>query len=255
MEIIKFFLKIKSHISHEVVMYLSPVIILNLLYFFHFLRFSMLFPLLPIFCNQLNFSPSLIGIVVSAHSFLSIFFAIPLGKLLDKCSPWLGVRIGFLLNFLYSLFLMVLPNLLGIMCSQLISGVGFLLIVVGSQAIISHMGEFQKKAEGFGKLALVAAFGQGLGPFLGGFIAEKYSFYLLFLITLIISIPGIVFIKHNDVLIKKHKNTFYIQFSFKISIKSFLKDLKTTLSNLRFLNSKLKLTGNQTPDRITNFST
>jgi len=97
------------------------------------MRFSMLFPLIPIFCKNLELSSFLIGVIVSSHSVLSIFFAIPLGKLLDIYSPWLGVSIGFLLNFLSSLFLILFPNSWGILASQLISGVGFLLIIVGSQ--------------------------------------------------------------------------------------------------------------------------
>lgn len=161
------------------------------LYLFHFLRFSILFPSVPLYCHLMGFSPAKIGIIVSAHSLLSIPLAIPLGRLLDKFSPIIGIRLGFILNFISSILLIFLKNFYGVLFSQLIGGLGFLFIVVGSQSAISRFGDFSKKANLFSKLALYGAIGQSIGPYIGGLIIAKFNFYVLFLVSLVLSIPGI----------------------------------------------------------------
>ena len=167
---------------------------MHTLYLLHFLRCAMLFPILPLYCEHLHFSPALIGIIVSALSILSIPLAIPLGRIMDKISPIIGVRVGFLLNCISSILLLGFKNFFGVISSQLIAGLGFLLIVVGAQTIISSTMDYYKKAKGFAQLSLFGSIGQVFGPFLGGLIVTHFNFSLLFLITLLISLPGI-FIK------------------------------------------------------------
>ncbi len=167
----------------------------------------MLFPIIPLYCKYLGFAPYVIGIVVSGFSLLSIPLAIPLGRLMDRFSPIKGVKIGFFFNLLSSFILIIGKSLYVILISQLISGLGFLFIVVGAQAIISSFKNFSKKAEGFGKLALYGAMGQGIGPFLGGLIIEKKGFFTLFLISLILSVPGL-FIRDKSLDEKRMKNKY-----------------------------------------------
>jgi len=113
---------------------------------------------------------------------------------MDKISPIIGVRVGFLLNCISSILLLGFKNFFGVISSQLIAGLGFLLIVVGAQTIISSTMDYYKKAKGFAQLSLFGSIGQVFGPFLGGLIVTHFNFSLLFLITLLISLPGI-FIK------------------------------------------------------------
>ncbi len=182
----------------------------------------MLFPILPIYFQHLNFSPSLIGIMVSIFSMISIPLAIPIGKLMDKYSPIKGVRIGFCMNLISSILLIVFKNISGIIISQLLGGLGFLLIVVGSQAKISLIKEYSKKARFFGKLSLFAAMGQGAGPWLGGWIVEQFDFNVLFLLTAIISVPGIFLQEPKNLKKKKEKEKKYI--SLREEILYFLKN-------------------------------
>ncbi|WP_461832882.1 MFS transporter, partial [Desulfothermus sp.] len=183
----------------------------------------MLFPILPLYCEHLNFSPALIGIIVSSHSIMSIPLAIPLGRIMDRFSPIIGIRLGFLLNSISSVLLLGFKNLFGVISSQLIAGLGFLLIVVGAQTAISSTQNYYKKAKGFGQLALFGSIGQGIGPFFGGLIVTYFNFSLLFLITLLLSLPGI-FIKtpkkRNKDIVQKNKSRISI---FK-DISNFLKD-------------------------------
>ncbi len=142
----------------------------------------------------MGFSPSTIGIIVSAQNLLTIPLAIPLGRLLDKLSPVYGITIGFFLNFISSILLMVTKNFWGILLSQLISGVGFLFIIVGAQAAISKFNDFSKKADAFAKLSLSGAIGQSVGPYLGGLVVHYFDFFTLFTLSLVLSIPGMFFV-------------------------------------------------------------
>ncbi|GAB6887869.1 hypothetical protein JCM13304A_13670 [Desulfothermus okinawensis JCM 13304] len=116
---------------------------------------------------------------------------------MDRLSPLFGIKLGFFLNFASSALLILYKNLFGVITSQLIGGLGFLLIVVGAQTLISSNTDFTEKAKGFGDLALFGSIGQGIGPYLGGIIVKYYSFELLFLITILFSLPGI-FLRHDE---------------------------------------------------------
>ena len=196
---------------------------MHTLYLLHFLRCGMLFPILPLYCEHLHFSPALIGIIVSAQSILSIPLAIPLGRIMDRISPIIGVKVGFLLNCISSVLLLGFKNFFGVISSQLIAGLGFLLIVVGAQTTISSTMDYYKKAKGFAQLSLFGSIGQVFGPFLGGLIVTHFNFSLVFLITLLISLPGL-FIKtpkkrSKDIIQKDKSNISLIK-----DISDFLKE-------------------------------
>ena len=49
-----------------------------------FLRFGIVFPLVPLIAERLGARPSMIGVVVGMFSLFSLFLAIPMGSLVDR---------------------------------------------------------------------------------------------------------------------------------------------------------------------------
>jgi MFS family permease len=166
--------------------------IINLLYLLHFFRHGMVLPLIPLFARELDASPALIGVVVSAFSLLSLFLAIPAGRLADKLGSRFILALGVICNILYSILLFLANWVWLLFWAQLVGGLGFLFMVVGSQAYVTRRGGTREIEKGFAGLAFTAAVGQGLGPFSGGMLVSAAGYSGVFLLALVLALAGIL---------------------------------------------------------------
>ncbi|MFO8032536.1 MAG: MFS transporter [Desulfohalobiaceae bacterium] len=166
--------------------------IINSLYLLHFFRHGMVLPLIPLFARELDASPALIGVVVSAFSLLSLFLAIPAGRLADRLGSRFILALGVFCNILYSILLFLANWVWLLFWAQLVGGLGFLFMVVGSQAYVTRMGGTREIEKGFAGLAFTAAVGQGLGPFCGGMLVSAAGYSGVFLLALFLALAGVL---------------------------------------------------------------
>ncbi len=172
--------------------------LLAFVYFFHFLRHGIIFPFIPLYAQSLGASPFYIGIVVSAFSLLSLFLALPSGIIMDRIRTKYTLFLGIIANVIYSLLLIYSRSIFLLILAQFIGGLGFLFIIVGAQIYVSGFRERWKREKGFGFITFSAALGQMTGPFIGGLIFSKSSFYMLFYVSLIMSLTGVVVLSLKD---------------------------------------------------------
>ena len=168
----------------------SSLRLLGFLYFVLFLRHGMIFPLIPLYVDRLGFSPSAIGMIVGCFSFMSMLLAIPIGRITDR----LGVRplllAGVAANIVHSLLLMKVQTLGLLLAAQLFGGLGFLLIIVSSQAYITGLSETSLRERGFGLISLTSAVGQMFGPFLGGTLLNWTTYSQVFGLSVLLACLG-----------------------------------------------------------------
>jgi len=161
----------------------------------------MLFPIIPLYAASLGLGPSAIGGLIAAHSVLSIFLGIFVGRLSDVISTRWIIACGILSNLLGGAFLLLKGGFLYILISQLFSGIGFLMIIVGSQTHISLFEPPPTRARAFAFISFNASVGQIIGPFLGGLVASSWGYRPLFWIVTLINILaflGLGFIGGGD---------------------------------------------------------
>ena len=143
----------------------------------------MIFPLIPLYADRLGFSPSGIGLVVGAFSFMAMLLAIPIGSMTDR----LGVRplllMGVTANILHSLLLMQVQSFWLFLVAQVFGGIGFLLIIVCTQAYVTGLADNVLRERGFGLISLTSAAGQMIGPFLGGSLLNIVTFSQVFAVS------------------------------------------------------------------------
>ncbi len=145
-------------------------------------------PLIPIFAHELGATPFEIGIVVSMFPFLSLLFAVQIGKIVDR----IGSKKPIILSSIIGSLSLVLPlfssQLIGIILSQLIAGIANTFFVVSAQSYAGHSSSPIKREENILKFSIGAAIGSFVGPLLGGFLADQltsaYAFLLLGMIGL-----------------------------------------------------------------------
>src|SRR6056297_1426159 len=159
-------------------------------YLVHFLRHGMVFPLIPLFAQQMGYSGVMIGAAVSGFSVLSMMMALPMGRLSDRLSARTLLLLSAFFHLLYSALLVLAQDIWVLIAAQMLGGLAFLLMIVSSQTWVSEHAEQAVRERGFGFLSLVAAVGQTLGPFLGGFLLSRTSFAAVFSLAVVFSLLG-----------------------------------------------------------------
>ena len=164
----------------------------------NFVRYGMVFPLVPLLAHDLGASPAMIGVVVGAFSLLSLFLSVPIGGFTDRTGTKRILLLGVLCNIASALLLLRATDILILMISQVLGGLGFQLNIVSSQAFIACLDSPLKRESGFGYLTFSAALGQSLGPVLGGVIASRFDYHVAFLTVLLISTLGLLILGFRE---------------------------------------------------------
>jgi MFS family permease len=151
----------------------------------------MVFPLVPLEAQDLGASPAVIGMIVGAFSLLSFFLSVPIGGFTDRFGVKRMLLLGVLCN-VSSCLLLLRADILFLMASQVLGGFGFQLHIVSSQSFIARVESPFRRERAFGYLTFSAAFGQSLGPVLGGFIASRFGYREAFVVALLLSAAGLI---------------------------------------------------------------
>ncbi len=184
----------------------------------------MVFPLIPLYAENLGCTASQIGVVVSSFSILSMFLAIPVGTFLDKKSVTRTLFLGVLCNVIYSILLLFSVSLWMLFLAQIFGGLGFLVLIVSTQAYISANSDRRSIEKSFGYLSFAAALGQTLGPYMGGAIITNWSFDYLFSFAVIFALFGLGSLKLQEPE-KSSEHAVHKSTGNTKEIKSYLKDL------------------------------
>jgi MFS family permease len=163
-----------------------------------FLRFGIVFPLVPLITERLGAKPSMIGVVVGMFSLFSLFLAIPMGSMVDRFGVKRILAVGVCFNIASAVVLLVADTVTELILSQVTLGLAFLLHVVGCQAYISNLQIRSNVEKGFGQLTLGAAIGQTLGPVAGGLLVVHSGYRAAFTISLVISLIGLAALRLKD---------------------------------------------------------
>jgi MFS family permease len=163
----------------------------------NFIRYGMVFPLVPLEAQDLGASPAVIGMVVGAFSLLSFFLSVPIGGFTDRFGVKRMLLLGVLCN-VSSCLLLLRADVLFLMASQVLGGFGFQLHIVSSQSFVARVESPFRRERAFGYLTFSAALGQSLGPVLGGFIASRFGYREAFVVALLLSAAGLIMSGFRD---------------------------------------------------------
>ncbi|MFC1868575.1 MFS transporter [Thermodesulfobacteriota bacterium] len=176
----------------------SNILLVLILYAMNFIRFGMVFPLVPLLAHDLGTSPAMIGVVVGAFGILSLFLSVPIGGLTDRVGIKRVLALGVLCNITSTLLLINANHVLILTASQVVGGLGFQLHIVSGQTFTASIDSPFRRESGFGYLSFSAALGLSLGPVLGGVIATHFGYHGAFLTVLLVSILGLMIIGFRE---------------------------------------------------------
>lgn len=138
-------------------------------------------PLVPLYAASMGANPFLIGVVVAAHSLISLVLAVPAGSLTDFFGPKRMIIAGGFGMAASAALIGLIPGYASLIMGESLLGLSSLCIIVASQTFAGSVGPPSQRESNFGWFTTFASAGQLAGPLLGGLIADFWSFQLAFL--------------------------------------------------------------------------
>lgn len=170
------------------------------IFFLVYVLNNMLFPVLPLFIEQLNDTgvgaESLTGLIVGVTLFLAGISAVWFGRL--------GDRFGYGRVMIYSLVasgIVALPqafasSVMMLFVERCLFGLAIGGLIPSVNALVSSMIPSDRIGSAYGLTSAVTCFGIGMGPFIGGVVGSAMGLRVPFLLTGILSLALAVYSWH-----------------------------------------------------------
>ena len=119
---------------------------------------------------ELGADPVFLGVLVASFSLPALFAALPTGRLSDRVGGAVVVLTGQGVFLSGAAVLLLWPTLWALLAGSAVTGLGFLLMMVGQQTLVAHQA-LHNTDGAFGNLSAAASIGQLVGPVLVAFVA------------------------------------------------------------------------------------
>ncbi len=139
------------------------------------------------------------GITASRWVIIAYLFSISalllfFGKLADVIGRKLVFNIGFFVFTLGCIACGLSQDILALILSRAVQGVGASMIMANGPAIITATFTAQERGKALGTLAMVVSLGLALGPSIGGFLLSHFHWPSIFFINIPFSIVGMILV-------------------------------------------------------------
>ncbi len=162
--------------------------------FIGFTGFSVLFPAIPPYAQQLGASVSEVGLVVALTSYVVASLLIPFGIFADRVGRRTLLVSGFSVFTLAPLLYPLATNVEQLLLHRAIHGLGMAAFVPAVLALVIDLASPSRRGEAFGWYTMSAQLGFLAGPALGGLLLQNYGFNATFYGCSAISLIGLAFI-------------------------------------------------------------
>jgi MFS family permease len=166
---------------------------------FYWVSFSMLRPMLALYFGDKGFDVAIVGIFMAVQSMMPLLFAIPLGGLIDLIGPRRSVFIGSLAGVASGLLLLggaLYEQISLVVASQIINGIGSILIWTALQAAVSLSAKQREDKSARDKIlsqfSFVNSLAQLAGPTIGGFFSEYGGYTAVFILFGMMNAAGLL---------------------------------------------------------------
>lgn len=115
-----------------------------------------------------------LGLIAAGFAVLSLFCAIPIGRMIDRRGEMPFVILGIFLVSVVSVVLVEVTTIWALFVTQAALGLGQVLCTLGVQALIANSDAAHWDSR-FGTLTVVVSLGQFVGPAASGFVSENVA--------------------------------------------------------------------------------
>ncbi|PZE21774.1 MFS transporter [Paenibacillus xerothermodurans] len=138
-------------------------------------------PVITLYASGMGASALDIGVLTATYAFFPLIFAIHIGKIADMVGDRLPTLLGTIGMTIGVAFPFVFPAMWSLYVSQAIVGVSQIFINVSLQNVLGHAATKETRDYYFSMWGMSVALGSVIGPVLGGYLADHYSYSFAFL--------------------------------------------------------------------------
>jgi MFS family permease len=158
--------------------------------------FHILIPTLPIYLSRLGSSEKEIGVLIGIFFFSSLIFRPFVGRALLKIHEKTFMTGGALLFALTSLGYLFAPPFWPILIVRILQGIGFAFFHTAAMTLVANVSSEANRGRSVSYFYLAINLAGALGPSLGMFLINHFSFTVLFWICFVLSL-GSLFITYK----------------------------------------------------------
>ena len=144
--------------------------------------FQSLIPTLPMYLSRLGSNEVEIGVLIGIFFFCSLVLRPFVGKALLRTPEKTFMITGALLNALASLAYLLAPPFWPFLIVRVFQGIGFAFFHTASFTLIANMSPEAYRGQSLSYFSLAMSISGALGPSIGIFLINHFSFTLLFLV-------------------------------------------------------------------------
>lgn len=159
------------------------------------LFYQSMFNVVPSIQQDLNMSDTSLNAVISLGSLFSGCFIILMGSLADRFGRMRLTYIGFALNIMACLVLYFSTNVFNFGIGRVLQGLSSACIMPATLSIIKNYYQGSERQRAFSFWSIGSFGGSGLSSFVGGAIATSMGWKSIFLLSILISVIGVLLIK------------------------------------------------------------
>lgn len=161
--------------------------------FLNFLSFTLLFPVMPLYAASFGGTVTQAALAVAVQPYITAITMIPLGVLSDSVgrrAVLVTALVIFILSYVAYFFTTTVGMLIVV---RVVHGLAAAAFYPAASAMVVDIAPKEKLGEALGLFTTGTQLGSLLGPSLGGFLLENYSFRAAFAGSAAISIAGLLF--------------------------------------------------------------
>jgi len=137
-------------------------------------------PIVSLYASELGASSVMIGSLSSLYGLIALLFAVPAGRWIDRKGGQTVTKVGMALQVVGYLLIAFGRSIPAIFVGQGISGLSFVLVVLGIQATIADEGNPEDHARNFATFTTVVSLAHLVGPISFGYISDHGGFPMAF---------------------------------------------------------------------------
>ncbi len=147
----------------------------------HITAMIMMRQLVPLYLEHMRTPPGIVGVVTALFSFLPLLIALPGGTITDTIGHRLVMSVGAVCMVAAGLGLATLPGVPLVTITQLVGGLGHILVILSCQAYVANFGSAEERAGDFAIFFSGPPLGFVIGPPLAGLLKDNFGFSVAFL--------------------------------------------------------------------------
>lgn len=157
-----------------------------------FSGFYLLMPTLPLFIKEIGGSESQVGFIVGVFTISAVILRPIIGGLMDKYGRRVFIISGLIFFTITMYFYDLVTVIIFLVILRIFHGISWALATTSIGTAVTDVIPKSRRGEGMGWYGLSMTLGMALGPILGLWVAQSFSFHYLFLLCTVLALIALI---------------------------------------------------------------